>query len=596
MMIELLVAVGVVVFGGALFWGFEQLSAAVTRDGSNPADLVVLDADIFTSDAENPRAGAVAVKDERFCYVGDEEGVADYVGPETRVINAGGKMLTPGFIDNHCHVLWMGAMQALMTSVYGLNSLEEVKAAVNEYAAANPENPFVIGIGWRYDYIPGGLPDLALADSIIADRPLFMWSYDGHTGWVNSMALERMQSRNPEAFAELTPELDEATGEPTGVLLHFYAFSPLDYFSEDEIAPDVEQKMFDAITATLDEGLKCGVTSFHDVQIYDSFVPMLLKFKQQGGLDRARARGSYYIGHYALEDEAGLRQELEGFIRLGEEQSDDHLRLGDSVKLYIEGVCQNHTALLFEPYSDEPDNYGHALWTQQDFDRVIEIVDGMRLQACTHGTGDAGINRVINAYESARRTNAAWDSRHRVDHCEMPIPADQRRMAELGLHAAMQPCHFFGDATGEAVFGPERLQRFMPWRSLQEAGVRVSFGSDWCAGPINPIYGMLIAGTRMNYKGSTDWGPDQAVRIEDALRHYTIHSAEALKMEDDIGSIEVGKYADFAIFSINLLGITSWWFLLTHKLELGALDDFVEMTVVGGRTVYEKPDCQLWVS
>jgi hypothetical protein len=153
----------------------------------------------------------------------------------------------------------------------------------------------------------------------------------------------------------------------------------------------------------------------------------------------------------------------------------------------------------------------------------------------------------------------------------------------------MQPAHFYAvDESVEKNLGPERINEIYPFKSLETEGVVVSFGSDWCNSPLNPIYGLVLAATRMNFRGETNWGPDQKIDLEDAIRHWTIDSARALMMDDDIGSIEVGKYADFAIFNQDLLKLTSWWFLLTHKLELGALDGFVDMTVVGGNIVYQR--------
>jgi len=127
-----------------------------------------------------------------------------------------------------------------------------------------------------------------------------------------------------------------------------------------------------------------------------------------------------------------------------------------------------------------------------------------------------------------------------------------------------------------------------PWKSMEEAGVEMSFGSDWCAGPINPVYGLLVSSTRLNWRLKTDWGPREKIGIENAIRHYTIDSARALKLEEDIGSIEVGKYGDLVLWNTSPLKLSSWWFLLTHKLELGAMDEFVDMTVVDGRIVYRR--------
>lgn len=568
-------------------WNFGGESG-VERDGEHPADLVVMNARVFTSDEDNPDGSAVAVEGERITYVGDNDGVADYIGPNTRVVNAKGKMLTPGFVDNHSHALWVSALKPLMTiDLYPANSLDEVKRIIVDYADNNPHLPFVMGMGWRYDYISGGLPDMKMADDIISDRPLILWSYDGHTGWLNSKAYKIMSERNSEALNKFGQETDDKTDEPTGVFHEFYSINPFDYF-EEELGTDIENKMINSMKNVMEESLSYGVTTFNDAMIHLSFIPMILEFKKRGGLDNIRVRGSYYIHHHMLRDEEEFRENLSYWRDVGEKNNDFHLNLGQSVKLGIDGTQQNHTAFLFEPYNDMPDYNGHSLWTQEDFNRIIEIIDGEGIQTCTHAIGDAGINMVINAYEYAQKTNGKRDARHRVDHCELVTFKDIERMAKFDIYAAMQPCHFYGDESTDLVIDDERLQRLMPWRSLEKAGVELSFGSDWCAGPMNPIYGILVAGLRLTYNNKSDWGPEEKIEVPDIIRHYTIDSARALCMEENIGSLEVGKFGDFVLWDVDLFDLTSWWFLLTHDLELGAMDDFVNMTVVGGEIVYHK--------
>jgi predicted amidohydrolase YtcJ len=574
-------------FAGGLLsiWGLGGASK-IRRDGSNPADLAVMNARIFTSDDDNPWAEAVAVKDERITYVGDNEGIADYVGPNTRVIDARKNMMVPGFIDNHCHHLWIGAINAFMPLLYEAKSVDGVKEIIRDFAAEHPDYPFIMGVGWMYDYIPGRFPTKEMADEILDDRPLLMMSYGGESGWLNSLAFERVK-RYPDVLKQFPLHVDE-TGKETGVLFKFYAVNPFDFYDEGELPDNLKEPMFAAMTDNINEALKFGITTINDVQLYKRFIPDLLEFRDRGLLNGIRARGSYYISHVALEDEDNLINELKEWKELGEKSSDDRLNLGESVKIYIEGVSVNYTSLMLEPYADKPGEYGEALWTQEDFDRVMEIVDGMGLQACTHACGDGGVRRVINGYERIIKANSARDARHRVDHCELITAEDMKRMAELELYAAMQPCQFYGDETTESVLGDERLRRRQPWRSLEKAGVNVSFGSDWCAGPMNPIYGFLVAGLRLNYHLNDEWGADEKVSVENIIKHYTIDSAKALHMEDDIGSIEVGKFGDFVLFSIDLFDLTSWWFLLTHDLELGAMDDFVLFTVSGGEIVYHK--------
>lgn len=557
------------------------------RDGSNPSDMVLVNADIFTSDATNPTARALAVKDGRLVFVGDDAGVADFVGPETRVIDAGGKTLTPGFIDNHCHVVWIGGLMALMTKrLFEASDLEELSEMILEHARANPDLPCVMGVGWRFEHMPGGIPTREMLDSVIVDRPVLLMSLCGQCGWLNTCAIELLEERNPAALKRLVPKMTDS-GEYVGTLDHFHSYSPLDFFTEEEVRPIFESLVPEAIAGVLDEALSVGVTGMDDVQFYKPFVPYVLTYRDRGIFDNVRMRGAFYIDPHDLEDERKLREDLEWWSGMAGE-SDERFALGQSVKFYIDGTIGNHTAFYLEPYSDDPSWCGRPDWKQEDFDRVVEMIDGLGLQACTHSVGDAGIRRAINSYERARRVNGERDARHRLEHCELPDREDIDRMARLGIQAAMQPTHFFGDETIEKALGPGRLQRCHPWRSLQDSGVVVSFGSDWCNSPLNPAYGLLVAATRMNYKGKRDWGPGESISLEDGIRHWTIDSARALKMEDEIGSLEVGKRADFVIFNTSPLKLTSWWFLLTHDMELGELEDFVDATVVGGRIVYEK--------
>lgn len=562
------------------------------RNGKNPSDMVILGARVLTCDERRSRAQAVAVKDGEFTYVGGNSGAKDYIGESTRVFNARGRMLVPGFVDNHLHLLWMGALGSIIVDLYGSKDLDEIISRVSAHADANPNLPLLMGIGWMYEHMPGGMPDSAILDKLFPDRPVFLLSYEACTLWTNSLMHDLMWKKSPEACRRMHPETRGESGEPTGIFLHSHSFNPFEFFSVDEFAEDIREKMLKGMADAIAGALKAGVTAFDELQLYRSVVPLVLELKERGGFDEVRARAAYYIDPVDAEDWDALSKDIEWWKELGEKETGPNLILGESLKLYMDGVHSNHTAFFKEPYCDDPGNCGAPTWTQEDFDRFMELADGMHMQVCTHTGGDAAINRVINSYQRAGEKNKPWDARHRVDHCEYPLPDDRKRMAEQGIYAAMQPIHFFGDESLERVVGIERLQWYMPWKSLEEAGVEISCGTDWLAvtelPPINPMYGLVIMATRMNYKMNTDWGPDEKVDIEDAIRHYTIGGAKAMKMEERIGSIEVGKCADFAIFHTNLLKIASWLFLLTNKFEAGGIDDFVDMTVVGGRPAYTR--------
>jgi predicted amidohydrolase YtcJ len=569
---------------GSSWWSF---GPRFKRDGADPADLVVANADIFTSDRARPKASALAARDGRLVYVGDDAGAAAHVGPDTRVIDAKGKVVTPGFVDNHCHVVWIGGMMALMPKrLMEAENLDEMLQIVSDQAAAHPELPYVSGVGWRFDYAPGGYPDRELMDRVVKDRPVLLMSICGQCGWINTRAAELLEERNPAGLRRLVPRRDSSGKNILG-LDHFHSFSPLDFFTAEEMDPVFQTVVPEAIAGVMDEAVSVGVTAMDDVQFYRSFVPYVLQYRKRGIFDKVRLRGSFYVDAHDLEDEARLRENLAWWKEMDRE-SDRRLALGRSIKFYIDGTLGNRTSFLLEPYENETDYYGRPDWTQEDFDRVIELVDGMQLQSCTHATGDAGIRRAVNSVERARGRNGDWDAHHRLEHCEFPTPPDRDRMARLGMQAAMQPAHFFGDEVVERNMGHQRMQGFCPWRGLQEAGVTVSFGSDWCNSPLNPVYGIFVASSRINYKMKDDWGPEQRISPEDAILHWTIDSANALKMEDEIGSLEVGKQADLMLWNHSPLKLNSWWFLLTHDMELGKLEDLVDLTVVGGDIVYEK--------
>ncbi len=556
-------------------------------EAGTSADMVVRNADVVTCDPRDTRARAIAVKDGRIAYVGDDRGATRLIGPGTEVIEGRRRVMTPGFIDNHCHVIWIGGMLAMMPdTLIAASNLDETLEMVLEQSRANPDLPYVSGVGWRFENLPEGVPDRTILDRVIPDRPVVLMSLCGQCGWYNTCAIELLEKRNPQALKRLVPNVDP-TGAYVEGLNHFHSISPLDFFTPEEMDPVFQTAVPEAISRVLDEAVSVGVTALDDVQIYKSFVPYMLQYRERGVFDKVRLRGGFYVDQHDTEDEGRLRDDLAWWVEM-KGQSDDRLTLGQSLKFYSDGTPGNRTAFLLEPYSDDPTTRGRADWSPEDFDRVIEMIDSMGLQACTHVCGDAAGKYVIHAYERAGKVNGQRDSRHRLDHCELPLPEDVEKMAECGMHAAMQPCHYFGDETMEAGLGPERLARFMPWRSLEEAGITVSFGSDWCNSPLNPFYGLLIAGTRRNYKGTTDWGPGEKITVENAVRHWTIDSARALMMEDEIGSLEVGKRADFVLFNKSPLKVTSWWFLLTNKIELGELDDFVDLTIVNGKPVYKK--------
>ncbi|HEV7237982.1 MAG TPA: amidohydrolase family protein [Thermoanaerobaculia bacterium] len=241
--------------------------SAHLRAGSEPADLVVLDARVFTSEQASPWAEAVAARDGRLVYVGTSRGAAVHVGPDTRVIDAGGRLLTPGFVDNHCHFLWLGYLTPLLVDLYD-QELPQMRAAIRAFADQHPDHPFLLGVGWTPAAIGEDPPSKELLDTIEAQRPVFLWSNGGQEGWVNSAAVELMRERKPEVFARLGPLPNPA--EPDATFDQFHAFNPFDFFRRDELPAGLEEQLLRSVEKQLASALSYGVTAFDDAQVHDT--------------------------------------------------------------------------------------------------------------------------------------------------------------------------------------------------------------------------------------------------------------------------------------------------------------------------------------
>lgn len=564
------------------------IDVEIPRNGSNPADTVVVNGQVLTCDSENRMARAFAVKEGKFVYVGDENGLADYIGDETKVIDARDRIVTPGFIDSHCHLLWIGALGTILSQdLYFCKEFEKAKEIIRNHADKHPDLPFVFCMGWEQDVVPGEAPTKEMLDAVMEEKPLILWSECAHRGWVNTAALDLMRQRNPKAYEQLLP-VKRKDGEPTGEFLTFWFIELMDFFTWDEIGEAVKEDMRKGMERAVDMALSYGITAVDDVMVHRSFIPQLLEFKERGGFKRFRARGTFYINHHMAHDEDKLKSVLEEWKALGEKETNEHLILGKSVKMGTDGVSSNHTAFLLEPYSDIPDFRGESSWTQEKFNTVVKLANELGLQVCTHACGDGAIRMAVTGYEKVAPPKGRLQIPHRIDHCSNPTIEDLEIMSEKGICAAMQPTHFMGNEASVKSMGEERMKRSMPFRSMCDMDILMGFGSDYCAGPLNPIYGLLVGALRVNYRLRSEWGPEEKIDIPTAIRNWTIGSAKTMLLEDKIGSIEVGKFADFVIFGTNPLKIDSWWFILTHKIKMGEMDDFVDMTFVDGKPVYEK--------
>jgi len=529
--------------------------------------LLVKNARVYTVNDSQPWAEAVGVEGEKIAFVGSDKEAAARAGPGTKVVDAGGRLVLPGFIDAHVHCLTAHQVH-FWADLTPADTRAELMSIMKKHASEHPEHRLVGGTGYRYSavMVDGKLPDKETLDQVSSDRPVWLMSYDGWTACTNSKFVEIARDRLGDAFKDVPGvERDRNTGQPTGV---FYKVEDLEPIA-DGIFTEGTDAVFEGLKRVVDTMARWGVTGIHDVggkgmadmEVYE-------RLRREGGL-----KTRVYVG--MQHERKGTDEQLKEFDQVRSRYSDEWIKAG-AVKLFIDGVEDSHTAAMLEPYSDQPDALGETIYSPEEFTRVVELLDSMGFQCITHSCGDRGVRVVLDAYENARTRNGQRDSRHRIEHVEVVSADDVPRFSSLGVIPSMQPLHAhlstapFDEAYGKAL-GPERLRRSFPWRSMVESGARLTFSSDWPVADMNPFKGLHTALTRGGLVG-----PENAISLEDAIKGYTINAAHSSFDEAVKGSIEVGKLADMVILSRNLFEIPS---NDVEKVE-------PVMTIVGGRDVY----------
>lgn len=541
------------------------------------ADLVIKNAKVYTVDAQHPWAQAVAVKGDRIVWVGDETGVPSQVGAATRVIDAGGKMLLPGFIDSHFHVLLGGNPEVLR--VENANSLKEIQEQVRDFAKQRPALTWIEVEGWNYSAFPNGtLPTAKDLEGLTGGRPAFLVAYDYHTIWMNRKAMREFgitRKTDKVIFAEKV-EKDAKSGEPTGIVTGFGSTG----LSEDaevelrkHLPSHADGQVERGVQWNVSQAVKAGITTVVDPQSYLEDLDIYERLRQQGKLP---ARLQVALFHRRGTTEATLQR----FDEARRKYDDDWLRVA-AVKLYIDDVIEPHTAALLEPYADRPDTRGELDYPPDEFKEVVARLDRMKFQVFVHSIGDRGIRTALDAIEYAEKQNGPRDRRDELIHIECLNAKDIPRFKQLGVIACMQPRHCAPDITGQwaKAVGRQRWKYAWAFRSLRDSGATLAFASDWNVAEMEPLIGIYTALTRKGLDGKPDggWVPEQTIDLETAIRGYTINGAYANFVEQNRGSITPGKYADLVMISDNLFQIPA------DQIK----DSKVVWTMVGGKEVWK---------
>jgi predicted amidohydrolase YtcJ len=544
---------------------------------AEPADVLVVHGRVYT---ENPRqlwAEAVAIRHAKIVAVGNDSAIEKMRGMGTKIIDAGGKLVLPGFVDCHIHFL-EGSMKLGWVHLEDAKNLFDIRAKLREYAAQNPGDGWVLGIGWNYGMFgPEKLPDKKDLDDIFPNRPVSLEAFDGHTFWVNSKALvlagiNRATPDPPNGVIVRDP----ATGQATGTLKE----SATDLASGAR-SPMTRADKLIALRAGMKWANENGLTRVHaagghfesgdfeDLDLYD-------EMRRRGDLS-LRMQIAYFLDPPALRP-----QDLVSIEDARKKYSNDWIS-ASVVKLRLDGVIESHTAALLEPYSDDPSTKGALFWDPDKYKAAVFELDKRGFQLFTHAIGDYAVRTALDAYESAQERNYHRDPRHRIEHIETVSSSDVPRFGKLGVIASMQPLHSYPDADTLDVWahnvGPERASRAWAWKSISLAGGHLAFGSDWPVVTLNPWEGIQTAVTRQTAEGKPESGflPQQRLTVAQAVDGYTLGAAYAGRHEKTEGSIEVGKLADLIIVSQNIFDV--------NPHEIGQTK--VIATIVGGRLVYQ---------
>jgi hypothetical protein len=543
--------------------GLVVLAACGGRASPAPAaqaTLVLVGGDVRTNDPARPRAQAVAVRANRILAVGDDAAVGALVGPETRVIELGGKTVTAGLVDGHCHLYGLGAARDKV-ALKGAASEAEAVARVQAAAASRPAGEWIEGRGWDQNPWGGAFPTRATLDAALGDRPVALTRVDGHAIWANGAALR------VAGITRATPDpaggkiIRDGRGEPTGVLV-----DNATALVEQHIPAASAEVRARRIRAAAAEAVAAGLTGVHEMGIDDATVAVYRELAKAGELPlRVNA---YLDGNPAIVLGLAARE-------LEPDDGDGHFSLV-GVKLFADGALGSRGAALAADYSDDPGNRGLWVTTPDELRRLVGVATAAGWQVATHAIGDAGTHATVDAYEAAIAAAPGSDLRLRVEHAQVMQLPDIPRMARLKIIASMQPTHATSDMPwAEQRIGGERIQGAYAWRSMLDAGALIVAGSDFPVEETAPTFGLYAAVTRQDVEGQPagGWYPEQKLTLDEALYAFTAAPAIAGFVEEHRGRVAAGMVADLTVFD--------------RELESGRaiLETKAALTIVGGEIV-----------
>lgn len=534
------------------------------------AELIITHADIRTQDPHLPRAEAIAVRDGRILAVGDNATIEHLAGAATRRIHAQGKLMLPGLQDTHVHFQLSSADLYHNAALYEATSVEDLLAIIRDFAQANPDKPWIRGVGFSSArFTPEQLTKERL-DSVTDGRPALMFASDYHNGWANSAAFEAAGVRPGSPEPDNGSYLRLADGSPKGWLVEDAIWAM------GRIAPGYSDADYLQAMAHYSKVFNSrGITGVLDAMVSRNYMKNYQACLERGDLTlRVRATAKVFA-HKPLDEQ------LRELIDLRDTYQGERVSL-HSAKFFLDGVLENGTAVLLQPRCDTGGN-AELMFTQAQIDDYFTAFDRERFQLHVHSIGDGATRAAVDGIEHAWRQNGPWDARHQIAHLQVVHPADIPRFRELGILANYQTLwaqpNPDADPLVDAMLGQDRAQWTYPIGEFIRQGVTCMVSSDWGVTTFDPFQIIQCAVTRQNPAHGPDspaHTPQHRISIDEAIRGYTLNAAHAAWRDDTTGSLSVGKYADLILLDRDLYSIAP------H--EIGATE--VLLTLLEGQEVH----------
>jgi hypothetical protein len=534
------------------------------------ADMVIINARVLTIDMDNPEVQAIAIKGEYIIAVGTTSEISSLIQKgTTKVIDAGGRFVIPGFNDAHVH---FGPLDPDYIELRYTTDPSVITQKVKAQVARSQPDELIKGGHWEHEmFTDKKWPTKELIDKVSPNNPVMLSRADGHSVLVNSYVLKAsgITKDTPDPFGGVIQK-DPVTGEPTGIIKeNAQKMIKTGETKRPRTSEEEKARLWNGYILALKEARSYGVTSVQipgaaDFEVYK-------KLKKDGELTCRIDIGRSLTADTLL---------LKNYLKLEKmyPKDDNWIRFG-YLKGFMDGTIGSGTALMFEPFTDNPSTSGLALVPYQVMEKMILTADKLGFQIGVHAIGDKANNWVLNAYEKAVKENGKRDSRHRVEHAQTLQTSDIQRFSRLGVIPSMQPTHCISDKKFcEKRIGNERAKGAYAWKSLADAGAKLAFGTDYQVEPLNPMEGLYAAVTRKDRLGEAGpgWHPEQKIIMEDAIKYYTLGSAYAQFMENRKGMIKTGYLADIVIVDKDLLTIPENEIMKTK----------VDYTITGGKIVY----------